>query len=114
MHGADEALVGEEVDVERLLQHRRRRLMRGCQRAERAGSRSEGVELAEAFEQRRREMIDGVEVGEIERHERRFALASSLDLVVKRLQRLLRARYADDAPAAARKLQRDCTANAAR
>jgi hypothetical protein len=88
--------------------------MRGRQRAQYSGAGRERIEPAEALEQRRGKMVDGVEVREVERHKRGVALAIGLDLIVERFERLLRARNANDAPTAARELERNSPADPAR
>ena len=78
-----------------------------------AGIAEENVEPAVALVQRRAEPGDAVEIGEVERHQRRAA-AFIADLVVELFQPALRARHRNDVRAGLRQRQRRGIADAAR
>ena len=88
---ADQAPIGGQIDVDRLLELLGRDMPEGRQRAENAGVADEDVEAAEAFVQRRAEAVDLVAVLEIERQQRRAFAARPLDLVVELFERARRA-----------------------
>ena len=77
------------------------------------GVADENVELAPALENRRAEPVERREIGDVAGNQRRLG-AERADFVVELLQRALRARQRDDMGAAARQLQRDGAADAAR
>src|SRR5258705_10372000 len=78
-----------------------------------AGIADEDVELAMALMQRRAKPGDAVEIGEVERHQRRAAAAFS-DLVVELFETALRSRHRNHMRAAIRELARAGIADAAR
>ena len=101
MQRADQALIGEIVDGDGFVHRRRRALVGGRQRTERAGAGGQAVELAEAFEQRRGELIDG---GACRADRAGSSVASPPTARISSsstFKRLLAARDADHAPVCA-------------
>ena len=107
-----------DVDGHHLLEDFRLDMADRRDDAEHAGIGDEYVELAPALVDGAAQPVDAGHVGEVERHQRRLALAGpgalGLDLVVELLQPADRARHRDDMRAGRRHVPGDEIADAAR
>ena len=88
-------------------------MARRRQRPEQAGVADENIELAPALEDRGAEPVERRKIGDVAGNERRLA-AERADFVIQRFERALGAGQGDDMGAAARQLQRNGAADAAR